>query len=174
MKRIVLLLLAVFLTIGAKRAPVVTTVILVRHAEKAAPDGDPPLSAAGEARAQELARVLSGVPLDAIYVTQFARTQQTVQPLASARGIKPQVRQAGGAQKATYAPDLAREVREHHAGKTVLIAGHSNTTVDVLQALGVRNPPPIADSQYDDLFVCTLVAGAEPRVVALRYGAPAR
>jgi len=61
-----------------------------------------------------------------------------------------------------------------HAGETVLVVGHSNTTPDVLRQLGIANPPSIADSQYDDLFVVTLATGAPARLVRLRYGAAAR
>jgi hypothetical protein len=52
----------------------------------------------------------------------------------------------------------------------VLVVGHSNTTVDVLRALGVTELPSIPESQFDDLFVCTLVDGAPAKLVALRYG----
>src|SRR5213078_1679446 len=67
----------------------VTTVILVRHAEKnIEPNNpDPDLSAVGQARSQELARMLSGAGVNAIYATNFKRTQQTVQPIASQLGI---------------------------------------------------------------------------------------
>ena len=65
-----------------------TTIIFVRHAEKAV-DGtsDPGLSLAGDQRVTELTRqlvdadVVAGV--DAIYVTQYRRTQDTARPLAS-------------------------------------------------------------------------------------------
>ena len=66
-----------------------TTVIFVRHAEKAAlPADDPGLSEAGKLRAAELARqlvdadVVAGV--DAIYSTSFRRTEETVLPVATA------------------------------------------------------------------------------------------
>ena len=60
-----------------------------------------------------------------------------------------------------------------HKGQTVVVIGHSNTTVDVLRQLRIANPPTIKDSQYDDLFICTL-GGAKPKLLTLRYGAPAR
>ena len=61
-----------------------------------------------------------------------------------------------------------------HAGETVLVVGHSNTTPDVLKQLGIADPPAIADTQYDDLFIVTLAAGMPARLTALRYGAVAR
>ena len=74
-------------TFGAE-APV--TVLLVRHAEKAAGGSDdPPLSPAGEARARVLAHVAGSAGVSAIYHTQYKRTQQTVAPLAAKLGLTP-------------------------------------------------------------------------------------
>src|SRR5512138_1042300 len=67
----------------------VTTVILVRHAEKKLEPGnpDPDLAPAGEARAQELARMFGGAGINAIFATQFKRTQQTVKFLSERTGV---------------------------------------------------------------------------------------
>ena len=145
-----------------------TTVILVRHAEKATSTtmtNDVPLSDAGRARANELARVLADTHIDAIYTTQFQRTKQTAEPLAREHNLTPAV--ADPAQ-------IADIVRTKHAGQTVVIVGHSNTTPDVIRALGIGKPPAIGDSEFDDLFIVTLAPGAAPKLITLRYGAPAR
>jgi broad specificity phosphatase PhoE len=167
MKRIALFLLLVLVS-TSMAAQGVTTVILVRHAEKIADEGDPLLSEAGTARANELARVLADARVIAIYTTQFKRTQNTATPLATALGVTPKVMQAG--KTTTYAADVVRDVLQHHAGKTVLVIGHSNSTVDVLRELGVKELPTIPETQYDDLFVVTLANNAMPKLVALRYG----
>src|SRR5258708_33157995 len=62
----------------------VTTVILVRHAEKVIDPNNPDvaLSPAGQARAQELARIFGDAGIKTIYATQYQRTQQTVRRLA--------------------------------------------------------------------------------------------
>jgi broad specificity phosphatase PhoE len=151
-------------------APKVTTIILVRHAEKAGPSGDVPLSDAGKARAVELARVLTGAGVSAVYATQFARTQQTAEPLATALKVKATVAETSP----TYAKDLAAAILKDHAGETVVVVSHSNTLTDVMTALGVADPPKIVDSQYDDLFVVTRVEGGPSRLVSLRYGEAAR
>src|SRR5215208_8289187 len=67
----------------------VTTVILVRHAEKKIEptNPDPDLAPEGVERAQEIARVFGDAGVNAIYATQFKRTQQTVKPLADRTGI---------------------------------------------------------------------------------------
>src|SRR5216684_4306220 len=61
-----------------------TTIILIRHAEKnIEPNNpDPDLSPAGQARAQEIVRMFGDAGVSAIYATQYKRTQQTVKPLA--------------------------------------------------------------------------------------------
>ena len=65
----------------------VTTVILVRHAEKKIEPAnpDPDLAPEGVERAQEIARVFGDAGINAIYATQYKRTQQTVKRLRSAR-----------------------------------------------------------------------------------------
>jgi len=148
----------------------VTTVILVRHAEKmVVTHHDPALSEAGAARATELARVLADVPIDAIYVTQFLRTHETAGPIAKARGIEPIRVKAGAA----YGAELAKTIREKHQGQTVLVVGHTNSTVSLMRELGVENPPEIAETRYDDLFICTMSDG-KTRMLPLRFGAPVR
>ena len=62
----------------------ITTIILVRHAEKIIDPNNPDvdLSAAGQARAQEIARMFGDAGINAIYATQYQRTQETVKPLS--------------------------------------------------------------------------------------------
>jgi broad specificity phosphatase PhoE len=167
MKRLALLAI-LLMTFAAEAA---TTIILVRHAEKAPVSGDMPLSEAGAARAKELARVLAGARITAVYTTQYRRTRETVAPLAEALKLTPEVIEAGGKE---YPAAVVKAIREKHQGGTVLVAGHSNTTVDVLRELGMKDPPFIPEPQFDDLFVCTLVEGAPASCVALRYGAATR
>lgn len=174
MHRVTSFSLAILLTAAASFAatPQVTTVILVRHGEKAAEGmaNDLPLSGAGVARAAELARVLADANVAAIYTTPYQRTRNTAAPLAKALGLTP-IEVAGGK---SYPADVAAKILADHAGETVLVVGHSNTTPDVLRQLGIASPPSIADSQYDDLFIVTLATGMPARLVTLRYGAAAR
>lgn len=146
-----------------------TTVILVRHAEKAAPSGDPPLTAEGTRRAEELARVLADVNVRTIYVTQYIRTKLTAEPLARARGIVPQVVTAND----RYAATVAADILAHHRGETVVVVGHSNTTPDLLRQLGAAYAKAIPDTQYDDLFVCTVTTEGAV-LLPMRYGAASR
>ena len=86
----------------------VTTVILVRHAEKKIEPNnpDPDLTPAGEVRAQEIARMFRDAGINAIYATQFKRTQQTVKPLATLTGISPTILDAGQTQ------ELAKQISD--------------------------------------------------------------
>lgn len=171
MKRLALLLVLVVFATSLVAAPnLLTTVILVRHAEKASQEDASPLTAAGTERAKELARVLAGVKLDAIFMTQYRRVQDTAAPIAAASGITPLVRNVGP----TYAADLAKEIVEQHRGQTVLVAGHSNTTIAVMKALGATDVASMPESEFDNLYIVTIADGAPPKVVALRYGAVAR
>lgn len=182
MKRIALLsAVAALLATSLAAAPhPVTTVILVRHAEKASQEDNSPLTAAGTERAKELMRVLTGVKVDAIYTTQFRRVQDTAAPVAAALGVTPVVRQTGP----TYAAELAKRILSENRGQTVLVVGHTTTTMALLKALGASEAAllkalgtgdtTMPESQFDNLFVLTDAEGSAPALVALRYGVAAR
>src|SRR5215831_12421133 len=68
--------------------PASTVVIVVRHADKdTIPKDDPPLTAAGVARAQALSAALKHAAVQAVITTQLLRSQQTGRPLADAMGL---------------------------------------------------------------------------------------
>ncbi len=142
-----------------------TTVILVRHAEKATTGGDdPPLTAEGMARAERLAKMLAGVPVTAIYTTPFERTRKTAEPLATALKITPVEVKTGD----TYATEIARLILAQDGG-TFVVVGHTNSTRNALSALGVRNPREIPETEYDNLYVLTLARGMAPRLLSLKF-----
>ncbi|MBK7865463.1 MAG: histidine phosphatase family protein [Archangiaceae bacterium] len=148
----------------AADAGLVTTVIVVRHAEKAAePKLDPPLTPAGEARAAALVKAV-GPRLDAVLSTDFARTRNTGAPAAAK--FKLSVQTVGGG-----APEFAKEVLEKHRGQTVLIVGHSNTVPAIVTALGAAKPKDICETEFDDLFVVTVPASGTATVEQKKYGA---
>src|SRR5688500_8983040 len=82
----VFLMLALVLPVVA--AAQETTVILVRHAEKADGPGDVALTEAGVARAMRLADVLKGAGIHAVYSTPYKRTTDTATPVAKALGLE--------------------------------------------------------------------------------------
>jgi len=147
--------------------PPPTTVLFVRHAEKAStPADDPPLTPEGTTRATTLLRVAKDSGLKAIYATQFARTQQTVQPLAA--HLKLPITQL----PAANIDALVANIRSHHRGEAVLVAAHSNTIPDIIQKLGADPIPPIAELEFDNFYVITIPASARAHTVRLHYGEP--
>ena len=142
-----------------------TTVIVVRHAEKDTMmvGADPPLSAAGILRAHELARVLADAGISAIYVTPWQRNRQTAQPLADRIGDTLTVVDA--------VDETVERLRTRHAGRTVLVVGHSNTVPQIIEKLAGVTIPPFVERDFDRLYVVTLLPGRPARVTALHYGA---
>jgi broad specificity phosphatase PhoE len=160
-------LLAVFVAAATREGSDETTVILVRHAEKAAaPADDPPLSESGRKRAAALRHALEKAGVSAIYATQYSRTQQTVEPLAQALKIPVTQIDAASTEK------LVAQIREKHRGKTVVVAGHSNTLPGVIKALGAAESPAIAEADFDNLFVLSVTESGPAKLLHLRYGAP--
>ena len=162
-------LLVLFFSCADEASAQSTTVILVRHAEKAAqPASDPGLTPEGEQRARDLARVVRDAGATAVITTQFARTRATAEPLLTSLGITPEVVDARGA---THVQDVAAAIRKH-LGQVVLVVGHSNTIPAIIAALGAPQPPPICDPEYDNLYIVTLPATGPARIIHARYGAP--
>lgn len=131
----------------------------VRHAEKDK-GRNPSLSHKGAERAKALARLLGDTPLDAIYSTPFKRTRSTAAPIAKAKSLE----------VTDYRTDLLKLLQARKGGN-VLVVGHSNTTPDLLRALGVSFETKILGG-YDDLFLTVVLpGGAAPIFQHLRYGA---
>jgi broad specificity phosphatase PhoE len=164
-RRFVLAALLSLCATGAAFAQSVTTVIVVRHAEKVDDSADPALSEVGRTRAQALADALADAGVTAIITTQFDRTRSTAAPLGERTGVAPIVVPAAGR---SHVADVAAKVREHAAG-TVVVVGHSNTVPAIIRALGGPDVGEIPDSSYDDLFVLTLHE-KEARLIRTQYG----
>lgn len=149
-----------------------TTIIFVRHAEKAgAMTDDPELSAAGQRRVAELTRqlrdadVIAGI--DAIYATPYKRTRGTAQPLAEALGLP----------ITSYDPDdneaVLEDILDKHKGEIILVVGHSNTLPGLIADLGAsKRVPPIADDEYDNLYLVSIPWFGKTKTIRLRYGEP--
>ncbi len=125
-------------------------VYVIRHAEKERIPGaqDPPLTVEGKARAKALATLFHDSPLDAIFATQFTRTQETVADLAADQGLEITEIEA---QETVGLVALVRGM----AGKKIMIAGHSNTVPNIVAGLGVDEKITIGHSGFGDLFVVT-------------------
>ena len=149
-----------------------TTVVLVRHAEKAAPTGDPGLTPVGEARAQALADAVQRFRLDGVIVTEYRRTQATAAIAAAERGIVPIVVPTGQAIVA-HAESVAAAVRRFPPHSAVLVVGHSNTLGPIIAALGGPATGDLCDAEYATLFLLQLTEdGAPSRLLRVSFGAP--
>ena len=149
-----------------------TVIILARHGEKAVQSGaDPSLSAAGEARATALAQALASARLDAVFATEFTRTQRTAAPAAAAHHLRVRILPVHGDSLA-HARAVAAAIRARPKGDAVLIVEHSNTIPAIIAALGGPELPELCTNEYATLFVLVRQPGREPTLIRSRFGAP--
>lgn len=145
----------------------VSTVYVVRHAEKKLDNDDPDLTDAGQQRARALAHALRSEKLDAIFSTETRRTRQTAAPAAESRGLE--VRLYGK-------EDITRVIM--HVRRTpgrYLVIGHSNTVPDLVSRFGGEPGAAIDEaSEFDRLYVLVLHPDGSVVTMLLRYGAPAQ
>ncbi len=143
----------------------ISTVILVRHAEKAFDEaGNPDLTEAGMERAKELVRVLENEAIDGIYTTPFNRTRQTIEPLAKSKQLEVM----------EYNPFKMEEVMEvikNADGKTLVFSGHSNTVPVMINQITGGEMPMIDESVYDNLFIISFTEFGKGKVTHLKFGA---
>lgn len=161
MKQLFTLVFLSFLVLTAINGDAQTsTFILMRHAEKDTSaqgstmmQADPKLSPEGEARAARVPEALKAFSPDAIYSTNFIRTKSTVTPLAKKTGKEIQVydhRNLKG-----FAEELLKM-----EGKTVVVAGHSNSTPMLVNLLLKENKfPNLDESVYDTYWIVTVKDG---------------
>ena len=146
-------------------SPTTAAVLAVRHADIDLPrtSENPPLNAAGRLRADALARLVGGAGVSTILTSEFLRTRQTAAPLAGRLGLTPRL--------TPPAAVLAHQIRAGELGDVVLVAGHSDTVPEILTALGAPPPSPIAEAEFDNLYVAAVSAEAA-QLLHLHYGAP--
>lgn len=145
---------------------VITTFILVRHAEKdlTQSTNDPDLSAEGKARATRLAELLKKTQIDAVYSTEFKRTRQTVEPIAQLHSLNVM----------SYQPMVKDDfdlMLKNHQGKTILVSGHSNTIPNLVNYLvGEDQYKNFEDTDYGNVIIVSITQrGKNAKVTWLRY-----
>ncbi len=168
MNRIAYCLLAVLLCAGALHAQSattpLTTMILVRHAEKATTPktDDPELSPLGGQRAEKLAQLLNQTPLVAAYSTPYKRTMNTALPTAKTHNLS--VQEYAAKPSAPFLDTLLQK----HVGGTVLVVGHSNTIPQLVNMLvGKEAYKQFDDADYDNVFIVTLTKRGSASVTHL-------
>ena len=142
----------------------VTTVILLRHAEKGSEANDPDLTSAGKKRAEALVALFAKTKIDAVYSTTYKRTRNTVIPLAASKGL------AVEAFDATKLPELDG-LLEKHKGGTIVLCGHSNTTpININYLTGHKDEyHSFEDRDYGNLVIVEVLERGNAKVVWLRY-----
>lgn len=136
--------------------PEITTYYFIRHAEKDRSDSskkDPHLTDQGLKRAQDWSKVLQHIPFDAIYATDFNRTNETGNPTAIKNGLN-----ITSYNVSTSYDDNFKKTTK---GKTVLVVGHSNTIPDFVNSvIGKKKYEEIDDAINGNLYIVTLTNGA--------------
>ena len=134
-----------------------TTVFVMRHAEKLTSnpqDPDPALAPAGEARALELAQFFGRAPkgqgLDAVIVSEFRRSQDTVRPLANRLGVPVIVVPAEDPR------DTAKRALADNRGGRVLIVGHSDTVPEIVKELSGVDVGAMSEAEYGIVYFVTI------------------
>jgi phosphohistidine phosphatase SixA len=163
--------LAAILLSGASRAAAQRVVFVVRHAEKATSANDPgvPLSEAGRARGQRLARILEDAGVTAIFSTDYRRTRETAEPIARSRRLEIRTYAAKDASGRQSPEELVRTLSRDFSGDAVLVVGHSDTVPALVRALGCRADVAIGPDEYDNLFIVVPRPGSDPALLRLRF-----
>ncbi|MGH8596198.1 MAG: histidine phosphatase family protein [Gammaproteobacteria bacterium] len=155
-----------------------TVILIVRHGERddaascTPPTNNPPLSTAGQARADALAHVSEDTVLQAIYASDFCRTQQTVQPIANQLGLAVTPVNQHATDGSPDVDALVAHVKSNNEGQKILIAGHSDTVPLIIEKLGGGAVNPIGGAEFDNLYVVTIFKWwfiKRTRVVRLKY-----
>jgi phosphohistidine phosphatase SixA len=146
--------------IHAAASTPVSTVIVVRHAEKGA---DEHLNDTGKARALHLAEVLGQTDIGFLISSDLARTQETLAPLAA---LKPSI----PVEPIKEAQEVVARLNALPAGSLAVVCHHSFTIHPILDGLGVENHSGINVSTVNSQFLIVLrPANQKPQLIHLMY-----
>lgn len=141
-----------------------TTIVLVRHAEKMKDQKDPDLTNDGNLRASKLKDLLSTIPLNQIYSTDYNRTFQTATPTSNAQGVE----------ITSYNPrelnDFGNMLLQTQKGKNILVVGHSNTTPKLLNFFMKETVvESILESDYGNLYIVNIDSKGKAKAMLLKF-----
>jgi broad specificity phosphatase PhoE len=147
---------------GSQDAQAVTTVIVMRHAEKASSEGDPDLTPEGKERADHLKQVLGWLPISAVFSTCAKRALQTAEPLAQCLGltVKPYK---------TIAEVVEKIRSPEFQGKTVFVMGHMGTARDLIDNLGGTGTA-CPGFNHDEICFAQITSDNKVQVLRFKYG----
>jgi len=147
-----LLTVFVFALFSACASDKTTTYYLIRHAEKDrtnTTNKNPNLNSNGVIRAEKWAKHFENIVLDAVYSTDYNRTQQTAAPTAKSKDLIVQSYNSSKMYDSIF--------KKNTKGKTVLVVGHSDTTpVFANIILGQKKYKNMADNDNASLYIVTV------------------
>lgn len=144
------------------------TIILVRHAEKAAATeidktGDVDLSAEGRERAVRLMNAIKKYKPHEIFATDYKRTQQTAEPIARLRGKE--IQAYDPAKPADLVAKMMASKTDHY-----LIVGHSNNIPALANLLMKKEVfKQLLEIEYGVFWVIRMKKGTVTKVEVYPY-----
>ena len=130
--------------------------------KKAEDAEDPALSLAGEERALRLATLLGDAEISRVLSTDFRRTRHTVKPLVSQQELELELYDHRTLDR------LAAALLQN--GQNSLVVGHSNTTPELVEALGGEAGEPFDEkTEFDRLYVLSVKDSRVVTTSVLRY-----
>jgi broad specificity phosphatase PhoE len=146
----------------------VSTVIVVRHAEKVDTSPGSPLTPAGEARAQRLAAMFGDPAADgavqAVYASEKRRAQDTAAPLAARLGVPIVTIPAADVEA------LLDRLRSDGRGRISVVVGHGDTMPVIVAGLTRGRIEVAVDAtDFGSVFVVTVSSFGPPSLLRLRY-----
>ncbi|MBT6162814.1 histidine phosphatase family protein [Flavobacteriales bacterium] len=163
----ILLITSVPCNASAQDSDDMFTIYLVRHAEKQSDSNDPPLTECGVERSESLSVLLDAVPLEAVFSTDYKRTQSTALPTAVDQGLDIE----------SYATDdltaIANQLLINR--QDALVVGHSNTTAVLAGLLIGQEMGSFDESIYNRVYQ-VVIAGDDRRLHILHtaFACPGR
>ena len=111
------------------------------------------------------ADVVAGI--DAVYSTPYRRTEETARPIAEALDLPINSYDAADTEA------IMEHIVKAHKGKIILVVGHSNTLPLLMANMGAsKKVPPIAENEYDNIYIVSIPWFGKTKTIRLRYGEP--
>lgn len=129
-----------------------TTIYLVRHAEKVDSSSNSDLTDLGKQRARTFAQLLQGAEVSHVFSTPYLRTRSTAEPTALDHQLSIE----------EYDPNNGAELVEQlrTLAGTILVTGHSNTIPGLVNLLTGENFDNLDERVFDKVYVVTLENGS--------------
>lgn len=142
----------------------VSTVVIVRHAERLNDTDTTSLSPEGFMRANILPHVVRDASIARVFVSEKLRSRLTAEPAIRFLSLPVSVIPADQV-------DALVDSIKSYPGENILVVGHSDTVPAIIRELGVAPAPSIGRNVFDDLFVVT-VGAFRSSYIQLKYGTP--